>query len=111
MNIPKTLKETVSNIPEVIDENTIELTITKKWEVTKPNLITAKQNIENHINEKQTILDEINQYLVMLGEEIPAEGGDVMAYTSKCSVYRDHDHADDNATGDAELQMITIKEN
>jgi len=25
-------------------------------------------------------------------------------------VYRDHDHADDNATGDAELQMITIKE-
>lgn len=26
-------------------------------------------------------------------------------------IYRDHDHADDNATGDAELQMITIKEN
>ncbi|GAG96253.1 unnamed protein product, partial [marine sediment metagenome] len=25
-------------------------------------------------------------------------------------IYRDHDHADDNATGDAELQMITIKE-
>jgi len=26
-------------------------------------------------------------------------------------IYRDHDHADDNATGDAELQMISIKEN
>jgi len=25
-------------------------------------------------------------------------------------IYRDHDHADDNATGDAELQMIQIKE-
>lgn len=25
-------------------------------------------------------------------------------------IYRDHDHADDNATGDAELQMIMIKE-
>ena len=25
-------------------------------------------------------------------------------------VYRDHDHADDNATGDAELQLIKIKE-
>jgi len=25
-------------------------------------------------------------------------------------IYRDHDHADDNATGDAELQMISIKE-
>lgn len=25
-------------------------------------------------------------------------------------IYRDHDHADDNATGDAELQLITIKE-
>ncbi len=26
-------------------------------------------------------------------------------------IYRDHDHGDDNATGDAELQMISIKEN
>lgn len=26
-------------------------------------------------------------------------------------IYRDHDHADDTGTGDAELQMITIKEN
>lgn len=90
MSIPKTLKEVVSSIPEVIDENTIEILQTEKWEVLKSDLLSTKELIKNHIVERQDVVDEIDQYLVMLGEIIPEEEGDnPMAYTSYCRVLLD----------------------
>jgi len=59
MDIPKTLKEVVSNTPELIDENTIEITRVEKWEVLKSSLLIMRENIVNHINDKQIILNEL----------------------------------------------------
>ena len=68
MDIPKTLKEVISNIPEVIDENTIELTITEKWEVLKSNLLSTKESIENHINNRQVkCIGKVNKFCHFLG--------------------------------------------
>lgn len=82
MDIPKTLKEVISNIPEVIDENTIELTITEKWEVLKSNLLSTKESIENHINNRQDVVNKIDEYLIMLGVLEPnGNGGESMGIT------------------------------
>lgn len=91
MDIPKTLKEVVSNTPELIDENTIEITRVEKWEVLKSDLLAAKETLTDYIVLKQSAFNEINEYLTMFGEEtIPGEeaipGDDVMAYTSRCKV-------------------------
>lgn len=70
MDIPKTLKEVVSNTSELIDENTIEITRVEKWEVLKSNLLAIKESLEDYTILKQTAFDEINEYLTIFDEEI-----------------------------------------
>lgn len=70
MDVPKTLKEIISNTPELIDENTIEITRVEKWEVLKSNLLAVKESLEDYTILKQTAFNEINEYLAIFGEEV-----------------------------------------
>lgn len=104
MSIPKTLIEVISSIPELIDENTIEIIQTKRWEVLKSNLLITKESIQNHIISRQNVIDEINQYLLMLGEEPEPEpepeGEDSMAIYSREPDPQYHDFDINNLTDD-----------
>ena len=102
MDIPKTLIEVISSIPELIDENTIEIIQTEKWEILKSNLLTTKESIQNHINSGQNVLDEINQYLSMFGEEPEPEpeGEDNMAIYSRKPDPQYHDFDINNLIDD-----------
>lgn len=68
MLISRSLKETVSDIPEC-NGDSIEFTKIEKWKVSKTSLLGQKQTIEKDILTKQSQLDEINQLLAMFDSE------------------------------------------
>lgn len=65
MSISRSLKEVIRDIPEKIDDSTIEFIKTEKWEVSKISLLEQKKTIEEDIVKKQLQLEEINDLLSM----------------------------------------------
>lgn len=69
MSISRSLKEIISDIPERIGDS-IEFTKIEKWKVSKTSLLDQKRIIEKELLEKQSQLDEVNQFLVMFEKQI-----------------------------------------
>lgn len=101
MSIPRTLKEIVSSTPELIDENTIEITEIAKYEVLKSELLQTKEIIENHIIDRQNVVNEMNQLLAVFDSTNPTEPeGDFTMETVSRTVNLD------NSMSTAEMQTI-----
>lgn len=72
MSISRSLKETISDIPECIG-NSIEFTKVEKWEVSKLSLLDQKKSVEDTMAMHQAQLDDINQLLALFNKSIVVE--------------------------------------